>query len=110
MRDNGLLSPQGHEGEKKDDHNGTIIPDGINQIWGTDATMFGIRDGSLLWLFADIDIKHRARCARLHRNYKRSLDTVNLYFMLYRLKEAQSGNAEEQPFKEYSMQATNMSK
>jgi putative transposase len=55
MRDNDLLSPQRYEGEKKDEHNGTIIPDGINQMWGTDATMFGLLDGSLLWLFAVID-------------------------------------------------------
>lgn len=55
MRENGLLSPQRVEGIEPKAHDGTIIPDGINQIWGTDATLFGIAGGNLLWLFATID-------------------------------------------------------
>jgi len=56
MRQAGLLSPQRIEQEKAEkNHDGTIIPDTINRLWGTDATMFGTADGSLYWLFAVID-------------------------------------------------------
>jgi len=55
MRAHGLLSPQRHEQGEEKKHDGTIIPDSINQIWGTDGTMFGTINGDLLWLFAVID-------------------------------------------------------
>jgi len=55
MRENGLLSPQRHEQGEEKKHEGTIIPDSINQIWGTDGTLFGAINGDLLWLFAVID-------------------------------------------------------
>jgi len=55
MRAYGLLSPQRHEQGEEKKHDGTIVPDSINQIWGTDGTMFGTIDGDLLWLFAVID-------------------------------------------------------
>jgi transposase InsO family protein len=55
MREHGLLSPQRTVIGDIKKHDGTIIPNGINQIWGTDATLFGTVDGSLLWLFAVID-------------------------------------------------------
>lgn len=55
MREHGLLSPQRSEPGDPKKHDGTIIPDGINQIWGTDGTMFGTVKGDLLWLFAVID-------------------------------------------------------
>ncbi len=55
MRENGLLSPQRVEGVEAKKHDGTIIPDGINQLWGTDGTLFGTVNGDLLWLFAVID-------------------------------------------------------
>ena len=55
MRENGLLSPQRVEGVEPKAHDGTIIPNGINQIWGTDGTLFGTSSGDLLWLFAAID-------------------------------------------------------
>jgi len=42
------------KGEEKK-HDGTIIPDSINQLWGTDGTLFGTINGDLLWLFAVID-------------------------------------------------------
>ncbi len=55
MREHGLLSPQRHEQGEEKKHDGTIIPDSINQIWGTDGTLFGTINGDLLWLFAVID-------------------------------------------------------
>ena len=55
MRDNGLLSPQRQQAGEPKRHEGTIIPTTINQIWGTDATLFGTTGGELLWLFAVID-------------------------------------------------------
>ena len=55
MREHGLLSPQRSEPGDPKRHDGTIIPDGINQIWGTDGTLFGTINGDLLWLFAVID-------------------------------------------------------
>jgi len=55
MRAYGLLSPQRHEQGEEKKHDGTIVPDSINQIWGTDGTMFGTINGDLLWLFAVID-------------------------------------------------------
>ena len=55
MRERGLLSPQRNEPGEEKTHDGTIIPDSINQIWGTDGTLFGTIKGDLLWLFAVID-------------------------------------------------------
>ena len=55
MREQGLLSPQRNEPGEEKTHDGTIIPDSINQIWGTDGTLFGTVNGDLLWLFALID-------------------------------------------------------
>ena len=56
MREAGLLSPQrtvADRSEKK--HEGTIIPENIDLLWGTDGTQFGLGNGKLLWLFAAID-------------------------------------------------------
>ncbi len=55
MREHGLLSPQRSEPGDAKPHDGTIIPTTINQIWGTDGTLFGTMGGDLLWLFAVID-------------------------------------------------------
>ena len=55
MREYGLLSPQRSEPGEPKTHEGTIIPTTINQIWGTDGTLFGTVNGDLLWLFAVID-------------------------------------------------------
>lgn len=54
MREAGLLSPQRCTRNKKA-HDGTIIPETINRIWGTDATMLQTTTGERLWLFALID-------------------------------------------------------
>ena len=54
MRQAGLLSPQ-RSARPKRQHKGTIIPDTINRLWGTDATMLSTATGERLWLFALID-------------------------------------------------------
>lgn len=54
MRQAGLLSPQ-RCARKDKPHDGTIIPDTINRLWGTDATMLQTAAGERLWLFALID-------------------------------------------------------
>ena len=56
MRAAGLLSPQRVESDRKEkSHEGTIIPETIDRLWGTDGTHFGLADGTSLWLFATID-------------------------------------------------------
>lgn len=56
MREHGLLSPQRAEADRVQKlHEGTIIPDGIDELWGTDGTQFGLVNGKVVWLFAIID-------------------------------------------------------
>ena len=56
MREAGLLSPQRVDADRsKKLHEGTIIPENIDLLWGTDGTQFGMANGKLLWLFAAID-------------------------------------------------------
>jgi transposase InsO family protein len=56
MREAGLLSPQRIEADCSQKlHEGTIIPENIDLLWGTDGTQFGLANGRLLWLFAVID-------------------------------------------------------
>jgi putative transposase len=54
MRAAGLLAPQRARGRRKPrSHDGTIIPEGPNMIWGTDATMaYTAADG---WVWCSID-------------------------------------------------------
>ena len=57
MRQAGLLAPQRARGRRKPrPHDGTIIPEAPNQLWGTDATMaYTARDG---WVWAFVAIDH----------------------------------------------------
>ena len=56
MRQAGLLSPQRTVADREEKlHEGTIIPEDIDLLWGTDGTQFGLANGRLLWLFAVID-------------------------------------------------------
>jgi putative transposase len=56
MREASLLSPQRVEADRSEKlHEGTIIPESIDLLWGTDGTQFGMADGRLIWLFAAID-------------------------------------------------------
>lgn len=57
MREAGLLAPQRVRGRRRPrPHDGTIIPEGPNLIWGTDATMaYTARDG---WVWAFVAVDH----------------------------------------------------
>jgi putative transposase len=59
LRREGPLAPQRVRGRRKPrPHDGTIIPDGPNLRWGTDATMAWTRTDGWVWVFA---------CGLLHR-------------------------------------------
>ena len=56
LRREGLLAPQRVRGRRKPrPHDGTIIPDGPNLRWGTDATMAWTRSDGWVWVFACVD-------------------------------------------------------
>lgn len=56
MRHHGLLAPQRVRGRRRPrPHDGTIIPDGPNLRWGTDATMAWTREDGWVWVFANVD-------------------------------------------------------
>jgi putative transposase len=56
LRREGLLAPQRIRGRRKPrPHDGTIIPAGPNQRWGTDATMAWTRSDGWVWVFACVD-------------------------------------------------------
>jgi len=57
MRSAGLLAPQRARGRRRPrPHDGTIIPEAPNMLWGTDATMaYTARDG---WVWAFVAIDH----------------------------------------------------
>lgn len=56
MRRHNLLAPQRCRGRRKArPHDGTIIPDGPNLRWGTDATMAWTGDDGWVWVFVCVD-------------------------------------------------------
>src|SRR6266540_3964230 len=57
MRQAGLLAPQRARGRRRPrSHDGTIIPEAPNLLWGTDATMaYTLRDG---WVWAFVAVDH----------------------------------------------------
>jgi putative transposase len=56
LRREGLLAPQRVRGRRRPrPHDGTIIPDGPNLRWGTDATMAWTRTDGWVWVFACVD-------------------------------------------------------
>jgi transposase InsO family protein len=56
LRREGLLAPQRVRGRRKPrPHDGTIIPEGPNLRWGTDATMAWTRVDGWVWVLACID-------------------------------------------------------
>jgi len=56
MRRHGLLAPQRCRHRRRPrPHDGTIIPDGPNLRWGTDATMAWTRSDGWVWVFACVD-------------------------------------------------------
>jgi putative transposase len=56
LRREGLLAPQRARGRRRPrPHDGTIIPDGPNLRWGTDATMAWTRADGWVWVFCVVD-------------------------------------------------------
>ncbi|MDR7480470.1 MAG: integrase core domain-containing protein, partial [Armatimonadota bacterium] len=56
MRQAGLLAPQRVRGRRKPrPHDGTIIPQAPDRLWGTDATMAYTRDDGWVWAFVAVD-------------------------------------------------------
>jgi putative transposase len=56
LRAHGLLAPQRAHGRRKPrPHDGTIIPEGPNRRWGTDATMAWTRADGWVWVFCVVD-------------------------------------------------------
>jgi putative transposase len=56
LRREGLLAPQRVRGRRKPHpHDGTIIPEGPNQRWGTDATTAWTRVDGWVWVFVCVD-------------------------------------------------------
>lgn len=56
MRREGLLAPQRTRGRRKPrPHDGSIVPDAPDVMWGTDATMAYTLGDGWVWLFAAID-------------------------------------------------------
>jgi putative transposase len=56
MRNNGLLAPQRKAGRRKArSHDGTIIPDAPDLMWGTDATMAHTKRDGWVWAFCAVD-------------------------------------------------------
>lgn len=56
MREAGLLAPQRVRGRRRPRaHDGTIIPEAPNQLWGTDATMAYTAKDGWVWAFVAID-------------------------------------------------------
>ncbi|NSW84245.1 MAG: hypothetical protein HPY90_13415 [Syntrophothermus sp.] len=56
MRKNGLLAPSRKRHVHSDGkHDGTIIPQGINELWGADAARFWTGEDGFCWAFICID-------------------------------------------------------
>jgi transposase InsO family protein len=56
MREAGLLAPQRARGRRSPrPHDGTIVPDAPNVLWGTDATMAYTAKDGWVWCFVAID-------------------------------------------------------
>ena len=55
MRENQLLSPHRRPPRPANDHDGTILTDAPNVLWGTDATMVQTVEDGRVWIFAALD-------------------------------------------------------
>jgi transposase InsO family protein len=65
MRENQLLSPyRGRQGEPRA-HNGTIITEAPNLMWGTDGTKVFTLDDGWVWVFAAVE-HWNAECVGWH--------------------------------------------
>jgi transposase InsO family protein len=55
MREHRLLSPNRRPPRPANDHDGTILTDAPNVLWGTDATMVQTVEDGRVWIFAALD-------------------------------------------------------
>lgn len=55
MREHRLLSPHRRPPRPANDHDGTILTDAPNVLWGTDATMVQTVEDGRVWIFAALD-------------------------------------------------------
>jgi putative transposase len=55
MRDNHLLSPFRRPPRPANDHDGTILTDAPDVLWGTDASMVQTVEDGRVWIFAALD-------------------------------------------------------
>ncbi|MCW2241919.1 IS3 family transposase [Azospirillum canadense] len=55
MRENQLLSPHRRPPRPANDHDGTIVTEAPNVLWGTDATMVQTVEDGRVWIFAALD-------------------------------------------------------
>jgi transposase InsO family protein len=55
MRDNQLLSPFRRPPRPANDHDGTILTEAPDVLWGTDATLVQTAEEARVWVFAAID-------------------------------------------------------
>src|SRR5690242_17800229 len=55
MRDNQLLSPYRRPPRPANDHDGTILTEAPDVLWGTDASMVQTLEDGRVWIFAALD-------------------------------------------------------
>ena len=55
MRENRLLSPHRRPPRPANDHDGTILTDAPDVLWGTDATLVQTVEDGRVWIFAALD-------------------------------------------------------
>jgi putative transposase len=55
MREHRLLSPSRRPPRPANDHDGTIVTDAPNVLWGTDATLVQTVEDGRVWIFAALD-------------------------------------------------------
>lgn len=55
MRENRLLSPSRRPSRPANDHDGTILTDAPDVLWGTDASMVQTVEDGRVWIFAALD-------------------------------------------------------
>lgn len=55
MRENGLLSPHRWPQGKTNEHDGRIVTDAPNEMWGTDGSRILTQDEGWVWLFGTVE-------------------------------------------------------
>ena len=68
MRENQLLSPYRRPPRPANDHDGTILTEAPDVLWGTDASMVQTLEDGRVWIFAPRSLQLRGhRPLRLDR-------------------------------------------